>query len=397
MPLAWRKNRHDPPSEYIIYINGTPLTCFLCTMEEAQSTATYDYIRRKFGKDVHAIGVAKGDRVDGECHGRKYPPCVKVIKAPIYYRGSFRADRVEELWSECKTACLSDKAILIHCNYSFHRGPCLLAAIMIKAGITKTAAFCYIAQRRTIYEGHFSNVSEWPLEQKNHHATEKLIEAHEWLEDLESSVMSSACPQEASSTQLDSSCLLDSSSQHARVDWLMEYFTAEELHLAALRKAAAELVCKDDRNTDKEINSLTSTKASEARAHPPESLSTASVPIERSSSEKGRRDRRSRMRSRSPLAKSAPLLSPLRKAASKVLSENREYDNKQTKASGSSKTSRPPPDNPKSPLHRWNSITNSSTEKESRHIRSRTRSRTPLPRSDTRLGPIPPWLKRCRP
>ena len=186
MPLAWRKNRHDPPSAYIIHIKGIPLTIFLCRIEEAQSTAMYDDIRRKFGKEVHAVGVAKGDKHEGECQEAKYPDYVKVIRAPIYYQGSFRADCVEKLWTECETACCSNKAIVIHCNQSFHRGPILLAAMMIKAGSKKEAAFGYIAQKRTIYSGHVVDVSEWPLEELEHHATKKLIEAHKWLDDLES-------------------------------------------------------------------------------------------------------------------------------------------------------------------------------------------------------------------
>ena len=57
----------------------------------------YDHIRRKFGKEVHAVGVAKGDKHEGECQDAKYPDYVKVIRAPIYYQGSFRAESVEKL------------------------------------------------------------------------------------------------------------------------------------------------------------------------------------------------------------------------------------------------------------------------------------------------------------
>ena len=78
MPLAWKKNTHDCPSEYSIDINGRPLTCFLCRMEEAQSTATYNYIRTKFAKEVHAVGVAKGDKQEGECAcGKERPRSTK--------------------------------------------------------------------------------------------------------------------------------------------------------------------------------------------------------------------------------------------------------------------------------------------------------------------------------
>ena len=81
MPLAWKKNWRDLPSEYVLDINGRPLKCFLCRMEEAQNTATYNYIRTKFATEVHAVGVAKGDKQEGECRETKYPDYVKVIRA----------------------------------------------------------------------------------------------------------------------------------------------------------------------------------------------------------------------------------------------------------------------------------------------------------------------------
>ena len=303
MPLAWMKNRNEFLSEYIIHIDGRPLTCFLCKMEEAQSTATYDHIRSKFGKEVHAVGVAKGDKLEGECHEAKYPDYVKVIRAPIYYQGSFRAESLEKLWHECKTACRSDKAILIHCNHSFHRGPCLLAAIMIKAGRTKTAAFDNIAQKRTIYQGHFLDVSEWPLEQQHHHATEKLIEVHKWLEHLESAEIYSVRTQDSPCGQSDCICFLKSSSKHSRVCWLMQCFDAEELHLAAVRKAAAELVSKHEEYGNKQTQSSSSSKASRLRPQPPKSSPPRSLSITNSTASNGKKLMRPRTRSRSQLRK----------------------------------------------------------------------------------------------
>ena len=61
-------------------------------MTEAQDIATYAYIRREFGKEVHAVGVAKGEKQEGECHESKYPSFVKVIQAPIYFQGSLRTN-----------------------------------------------------------------------------------------------------------------------------------------------------------------------------------------------------------------------------------------------------------------------------------------------------------------
>ena len=73
-------------------------------------------------------------------------------------------------------------------------------------------------------------------------ATKKLIEAHEWLMDLESAEIHSVRTQDSPCVQSDCICFLKSSSRLSRVYWLMQCFDAEELHLAAVRKAAAELI-----------------------------------------------------------------------------------------------------------------------------------------------------------
>ena len=301
MPLAWTRNSNEFLSEYIVHIDGRPLTCFLCKMVEARSKRMYDYIRKKFGKEIHAVGVAKGDKLEGECHEEKYPDYVKVIRAPIYYQGSFRTEMVAKLWDECKTACRRDKAILIHCNHSFHRGPCLLAAIMIKAGTAKAAAFDIIAQERTIYHGHFLDISEWPLQQQQHHATKKLIEVHEWLKDLESIEIYSVRTQDSPCDQSDCICFLKSSSKHSRVCWLMQCFDVEELHLAAVRKAAAELVSKNEENRNNQTKSSSSITASRLKPQPPKSSPPRSKSITNSSASNGKKRLRPGARSRSPL------------------------------------------------------------------------------------------------
>ena len=52
-------------------------------MEEAQSTYTYEYIRRTYKREVHVIGIAKWDKQEGECKDAKYPEYVKIIRSPV--------------------------------------------------------------------------------------------------------------------------------------------------------------------------------------------------------------------------------------------------------------------------------------------------------------------------
>ena len=188
MPLEWRRNSCEPPSDYTVHINGKPFTCFLCSIGEAQSTAVYDFIRMNFAKEVFAVADARSAGRGERIEDWTYPPYVKVVRAPIHQPGILREKKVEELWTECKMASLRDKAIVIHCNQSFVQGPSLLAAIMIKAGSTKTQAFECIAQNRTIYHGHCLPLADWPLEEQRHHNTKNVNEVHEWLEHLETRV-----------------------------------------------------------------------------------------------------------------------------------------------------------------------------------------------------------------
>ena len=258
MPLEWEKDTKEFLSAYHIEIDGAKLKCFLCRMTEAQDIATYAYIKQEFGKEVHAVGVAKGEKQEGECHESKYPSFVKVIQAPIYFQGSLRTKRLDQLWAECKIACRENRAILIHCTNSFHRGPGLLAAIMIKAGSTKKAAFQYIAQKRTIFHGHVLDITDWPTEHQQHHATEKLLEVHEWLEKLAQNNIYAADNQQNLSRQFDDTDFLRDASKDYRVWWLLQHFQAEELQLAALRKAVAELISEDIESLDVQNNPLSS-------------------------------------------------------------------------------------------------------------------------------------------
>ena len=45
-----------------------------------------------------------------------------------------RCDGFNDFWDVCKAASRQGRAVVIHCNQSFHRGPLALAAIMKRAG-----------------------------------------------------------------------------------------------------------------------------------------------------------------------------------------------------------------------------------------------------------------------
>ena len=121
MKLHWKC-----PSQYTISIDGKDLTCYLVKKSEAATQDLYSWIKRETGKNVYAVGVAAG-----HCETR-YPEHVKVINVPMYHKGNMRREGVEALWDACIVACSQNKAILVHCNQSFHRGPLLLAAMMLK-------------------------------------------------------------------------------------------------------------------------------------------------------------------------------------------------------------------------------------------------------------------------
>ena len=171
----WEPDRRQLPSRYTISIDGEDLTCYLVKKSEAASQEFYSWIKRETGKDVYAVGVAAG-------HGEAaYPVELRAISVPMYYRGPLRTNGVAELWDACKTACSQNKAIIIHCNQSFHRGPLLLAAMMVKSGMLLSEAMACIGTMRAIYGGHFLEHRFWPeTERKGRHA-EDCLEARSFV------------------------------------------------------------------------------------------------------------------------------------------------------------------------------------------------------------------------
>ena len=175
---AWRSDNRQMPSQYIISIDGEDLTCFLVKKSEAESTDLYAWIKRETKMDVHAVSVAAG-------HGAaKYAVKVEVISAPMYHKGSLRADGVAALWAECKEACRQKKVFIVRCNQSFHRRPVLLSAMMIMSGMSRSQALEYIATKRTIYSGHFLEHSLWPARERDGEHAGDFLEAHRFFKSL---------------------------------------------------------------------------------------------------------------------------------------------------------------------------------------------------------------------
>ena len=104
----WTSDNRSMPSMYYMRIDGERLTCFLVKKSEAGSADLYAWILQETGLHVYAVGVAAG-------HGETaYPVKLRVIHAPMYYKGSARADGVAALWSACQTAIGRNTASILH-------------------------------------------------------------------------------------------------------------------------------------------------------------------------------------------------------------------------------------------------------------------------------------------
>ena len=114
-----------------------------------------------------------------------YPVDVTVHKIPMYHKGQMRCDGFNDFWDVCKAASRQGRAVVIHCNQSFHRGPLALAAVMKRAGYSSERAFSTIAARRHIYTGHTLPFAEWPEEEKQSFHSPDFLECHLWVNKLE--------------------------------------------------------------------------------------------------------------------------------------------------------------------------------------------------------------------
>ena len=114
-----------------------------------ESIAEFQSIERTCNKKVMHIAAAAGNSTT-----QYAAPDILFHSCPMYYKGDRRSAGIHRFWMACKEAAREGKAVLIHCNQSFHRGPILLLAIMIFAGQQKAKAMQSIADQRIIYSGH---------------------------------------------------------------------------------------------------------------------------------------------------------------------------------------------------------------------------------------------------
>ena len=115
--IHWQSNRKQLPSHYTIDIDGKELHMFLLKKEEAADPITYKWIKDSFGLEVAAVGVAAGDGA------ASYPVPLHVFEIPMYHKGRVREEGIQKFWQGCKAASSQGKAVIVHCNQSFHRGP----------------------------------------------------------------------------------------------------------------------------------------------------------------------------------------------------------------------------------------------------------------------------------
>ena len=112
--LAWRANKNQAATIYVIDTPVGPLTVVLCAKDEAETFSLYRRIEWETGKQVLHVAVAAGQgRTD-------YPVHVQVHEVPMYHKGRVRDDGLDNFWRACKETALAGEAVMIHCNQSFH-------------------------------------------------------------------------------------------------------------------------------------------------------------------------------------------------------------------------------------------------------------------------------------
>ena len=157
----------------------------MCTGPEAKSSECHAYIKEHWGLTVKAIFACAGKLSPGDF--AKYPPGVEVVEMPVYHKGNKR-DIGLDMLMQAVSNCRADECILVHCNNSFHRGPVVTAAVMVRSGTVNTPgqAWDSIMGERIIYAGHTLPSDQWRPDQwqgkDNIRHSQNLVEAHGWLE-----------------------------------------------------------------------------------------------------------------------------------------------------------------------------------------------------------------------
>ena len=174
----WDVLKKQPPTEFDIKVtDDATLTVILAGKKDAQNQTTYDNLWCDRTKAVVHVGIAYKRQ---ENHGLYYN-VGDIFEIDVYDESPNRDDRFKLFWEACLKTARGQQAVLIHCDYSFQRGPLLLTALMVRAGYTKEHALNVITRKRFIYPGHVVPYKYWPQEQKDKTKTRKFLAAQHWI------------------------------------------------------------------------------------------------------------------------------------------------------------------------------------------------------------------------
>ena len=178
LEMNWSTNRSQRATFFDIATPQGGLTVVLASKDEIESMSLYHRIHAETGKVVLHIAAAAG-----RAHAN-YPIDAMVHACPMHHRGHMRSDGVMGFWDACQETAGQGEAVAIHCNNSFHRGPCALLAVMVLAGYNKDIAMAIIAKRRCVYPGHTVPFPEWPRGERESKHADDLLRCHAWIKAL---------------------------------------------------------------------------------------------------------------------------------------------------------------------------------------------------------------------
>ena len=177
--MTWETEKNQAESIFEIKLPEGNVTMVMCTVGQAQSPEFYERVKQATGKRITHVAKASGsDDV-------KYPVPNEFTyhPVPMYYQGQKRDKGLADFYQACReVAGKLDQAVAAHCNNSFHRGPALVAAVMVLAGYSQQEAFEHIAKKRIIYRGHSQPFETWPWAEQE--SGGKLKSCHEWISKL---------------------------------------------------------------------------------------------------------------------------------------------------------------------------------------------------------------------
>ena len=178
LEMNWSTNRSQRATFFDIATPQGGLTVVLASKDEIESMSLYHRIHAETGKVVLHIAAAAG------LAHVNYPIDAMVHACPMHHRGHMRSDGVMGFWDACQETAGQGEAVAIHCNNSFHRGPCALLAVMVLAGYNKDIAMAIIAKRRCVYPGHTVPFPEWPRGERESKHADDLLRCHAWIKAL---------------------------------------------------------------------------------------------------------------------------------------------------------------------------------------------------------------------